>query len=405
MDSSPQPVDPPWHITANGQWRERFESQRAPGFGLAGEADEDHLLNRVALAIEANTRDLAMVVELASGSVVGGRQLPPTQRNVVDVVQGYGEAALARGSQILRLRLGRQPMSLGSSRLVSVRDSTNIRRAFDGLRMTWQQDARQLDAFLLKPVLARPGVLDDAAARTQSLRGLYLTLPSAAPSAGALEVYYLGFRQSTAQFGDQRGTERRHSLGLRWAGSASRLHWDVEAVGQSGRYAQRAIRAWTASFDVSYALSAAPAAPRAGLKLDLISGDHERRGRLGTFNPLFPRLSYFSEANLAAPANLVDVQPSVSATLASHLRITAGWNALWRYSRRDDFYLPPLRAVPLPSDAGRYLGQQWISTLEWRWNARLTAALSAVRFEPGAALREAGGRKGHFVSASIQREL
>jgi hypothetical protein len=179
----------------------------------------------------------------------------------------------------------------------------------------------------------------------------------------------------------------------------------VEAVSQSGRFAQIPLRAWTASFDIIYALSAAPDAPRAGLKLDLISGDHARRGRLGTFNPLFPRLSYFSDANLAAPANLMDVQPNLSAALASHLRITVGWNALWRFSREDAFYLPPLRAVALPSDAGRYLGQQWISTLEWRWDARLTAALSAVRFEPGAALREAGGRKGHFFSASIQREL
>ena len=96
------------------------------------------------------------------------------------------------------------------------------------------------------------------------------------------------------------------------------------------------------------------------------------------------------------------MQPTLSLSLAKDLRVSGSWNVLWRYSRDDAFYLPPMKPVALDESAGRYLGQQWSAAIEWKRLSRLTLAASWVAFRPGSALRQAGGASGHFVFASAQ---
>ena len=51
----------------------------------------------------------------------------------------------------LLLRAGRQEMSFGSSRLVGVRESPNVRQSFDGLRATLGVEGWLVDGFLTRP--------------------------------------------------------------------------------------------------------------------------------------------------------------------------------------------------------------------------------------------------------------
>ncbi|MCR2572501.1 alginate export family protein, partial [Salmonella enterica] len=81
------------------------------------------------------------------------------------------------------------------------------------------------------------------------------------------------------------------------------------------------IRAWTLATDTGLRWTELPLQPRLGLKADIASGDGNLHdGRLGTFNALFPKSAYFSEASLLAPANLMDVQPTL--TLRLHDAVT-----------------------------------------------------------------------------------
>ena len=59
----------------------------------------------------------------------------------------------------------------------------------------------------------------------------------------------------------------------------------------------------------------------------------------------FSAVPNFSEANLAAPANLLDVQPSVTLSLTDHLSCSFSWNALGKCAEADAFYAPPLSGV------------------------------------------------------------
>ena len=67
------------------------------------------------------------------------------------------------------------------------------------------------------------------------------------------------------------------------------------------------IAAWMFGSDVGYSIEALPARPRLGVQANATSGDASPRSPdLQTFNPLFPRGVYFSQANLIGPLNLVE---------------------------------------------------------------------------------------------------
>jgi hypothetical protein len=389
----------------DGQVRERFEASAHPGFGLAHPGSDDYLLNRVLLGAEATAGEhVALTAQVVSGSVTGSAsRMAGTQDDALDVMQLFVDGMFDTADGTLRLRVGRQQLALGAARLVSTRESTNVRRAFDGVRATWTGPRTHLDAFYLEPVLPRTGVFDDTGTG-QSIWGLYLTRDDAQAVPTGFDLYYLGYRSERATFAFETANELRHTAGTRFFGAGRGPDWNLEAAWQWGSFGGSRIRAWTLSSDVGYTLSNWGLKPRLGFKADVISGDLNRDdGTLGTFNPLFPKLPYFSDANVTTPANLLDVQPMLGLVLTNALRVTGSWNVLWRYSREDAFYLPPLKPVTtLGRSAGRYIGQQWSSTIEWKVLSRVTIAAGLVVFQPGSAIRQAGGMSGRFFSTSAQ---
>jgi hypothetical protein len=301
------------------------------------------------------------------------------------------------------VRAGRQEMSFGSSRLVSVRESPNIRRAFDGVRAAWiaSPDAR-IDAFFVQPVLPLSGVFDDKPDPDQAFWGVYGTSPVAGIPALKADLYYLGLNRDNAMFAQGIANEHRHTLGARLFGKANDFDWNVEGAYQFGQFGTADINAWTVSANLGYTFQGVPFSPRIGLNADVISGDRKLHdGTLGTFNPLFPKLPYFSEANLAAPANLIDVQPNLTVTPVKNVTLTIGWNPLWKAAEADAFYGGPA-ITPVAATAGgtgRYIGQQVSTTLTWTPTKHLTFGGTYVSYTPGKRIEQAGGRSGSFAAA------
>jgi hypothetical protein len=69
--------------------------------------------------------------------------------------------------------------------------------------------------------------------------------------------------------------------------------------------------------------------PRLGLQADVASGGGPG-GTLKDFYPLFPKYAYFTEAQINAPINMVDVFPSVTIQPRRDFAVTAGVDFLWR---------------------------------------------------------------------------
>lgn len=391
------------NLSLGGQFRIRPEFSRHPVFGLAAPEHNNGLLIRSFLSADLRLGPyLRTFVEFVSGQAPIWVGTPPgTQLDRLDLQQGYGELTLPAADGKLMIRGGRQEMSFGSSRLVSVRESPNVRRAFDGVRAAWiaAPDTR-IDAFLVRPVLPLAGLFDDKSDPAQAFWGVYGTSPVPGIPALKADLYYLGLNRENARFAQGTADEHRHTIGTRLFGKASGFDWNVEAAGQFGHFGQADIRAWTVSGEFGYSFSDLPFAPRLGFNADAISGDRNLRDNtLGTFNPLFPKLPYFSEANLTAPANLLDIQPNLTLTLLPKVKVTIGWNPLWKQAKADAFYGPAITPVARTAGgAGRYLGHQVSTTLEWSPSEHLTLGGTYVAYEPGDRIRQAGGRSGSFTA-------
>lgn len=395
-----------WTVSIAGELRERVESTRNEIFGLVDANDSDALLHRASLSIEAHRDErsgarLQLISALTSGWD-GDRS--PVQDDSFDVLQAYAYATFAIADATVKLGVGRQELSLGASRLVSVRESPNVRRAFDGMRATWVRDETlQVDAFMLRPVQPQLGAFDDRSSTDQTFSGLYGTFRlDALP--GQVETYYLYMYRRRAAFAQDSASESRHTFGARLAGERNAVDWNIEGAWQWGSFGAATIRAWTLSFDLGYRWRSTALAPRLGLKANIISGDRDLEdGTLGTFNPLFPKLPYFSDANLVTPANLIDLQPNLTIPLAPGVTIATSWNVLWKFARADAFYAPPLTAVPgTDTSRSRRIGQQTSVSIEWQATESLTIAGTYVYFEPGAVARNAGGVHGRFAAGWIQ---
>jgi len=399
--------DSAWTFGLSAEARERFESSRDPVFGLSPADDDDYLLHRVLLTADArHTEGFRAQVQIVSGLSSGWEgQPPPTQDDSVDLLQGFVEQSFGVGDGDLLVRAGRQELSLGSSRLISVRESPNIRRAFDGVRASWSlHSGAHVDAFALRPVSPERSGFDDRSSSAQSFWGLYGTANVPGVEGLKADLYYLGLRREDAEFTQGRATERRHSVGFRLFGERDRADWNIEGVWQWGSFGDASIRAWTISADLGYQWADSPLRPRVGIKMDAISGDRNPADRrLETFNPLFPKLPYFSEANVATPANLLDVQPNFTFNVAREATLSLSWNALWKQAREDAFYAPPLSPVRgTANSVGRAIGTQASLNLDWKLSKRLGLGAAYVHFDPREVTREAGGSSGSFFAIWMQ---
>ena len=396
-----------WSFDIAGELRERFESSNDPVFGLATPAQNDYLLHRAVLSGEIrHGEDIRALVEVVSGLTSGwAGSPPPTQNDPLDLLQAYIEKSLPMAGGQLSLRAGRQELKLGASRLVSIRENPNIRRAFDGVRGTWTRaEGKSVSAFFVRPVQPEGGIFDDRSSSQLRFWGVYATAPVLRSRAWASTRTIWGSIVRMPSSHKVRRASCDIRSGLRAFGEHEGWDWNIEGAWQWGSFGESRIRAWTVSVDAGFEISGVPMSPRIGLKADAISGDRDLHDRtLGTFNPLFPKLPYFSEANLATPANLLDVQPNVRLALTPRLSATVSWNGLWKHQQADAYYAPPLSPVPGTSmTQSRDIGWQASMLIEWQATPDVELAATYVSFEPRSVIEQADGRAGSFFAAWVQ---
>jgi hypothetical protein len=396
---------PSRYLSIGGELRVRGEYVHRPDFGIDLPEDQA-LLGR--LLVHADVRlgpSLRGFVQLGSHFAAwreGGDGL--TDEDRLDVAQAFADVSTDAGNGRMTARGGRQEVTFGSARLVSTRESPNVRRAFDGGRLHWRSDAASIDAFYLRPVELKRGVFDDRADDGQEFYGLYASVPLTQEL--GTDLYYLGYAREDARFSQGTAFEDRHSVGMRLFGEHRGADWDIEAVYQFGSFGTAEIAAWTIAVDAGYTFLESAWSPRLGLKADIVSGDADPRdGHLGTFNALYPKLPYFTEAGLVAPANVLDLHPSIDLVPSPGVAVSLGANMLWRHRRTDAFYAPPLVPIMGLSGSNRYVGTQAEAGVEWQVSRHVEFKAWYVRFFAGDAVRRVGGGNVDFVGASLAWKL
>lgn len=205
------------------------------------------------------------------------------------------------------------------------------------------------------------------------------------------DLYYLGYRRKEATFDQGQGRELRHSWGARFWKASGALDYNVEAVVQTGHFANTDIRAWTIASDTGYPIGAA-GRPRFGLRADITSGDRDRNDdRLGTFNPLFPKGAYFGLIASAGPSNHMDLDPQVTVNPRDGLVMTASWLFFWRRQVDDGIYGIPGNLVRSGQGTrSRLVGPSPGVEVEWQVTEHLSMTGNASLFTAGPFIQESG---------------
>ena len=389
------------YLVTGIELRARNEDNRNNLGSDAPAKDDSYLWLRAMPYSDLHAGRLRIFVQPIATYAVGVSPSPsPIDQTGTDLLQGFADIRVGSGEtgstngNGLTLRAGRQMLTLGTERLVGTRYGPNVPLAFDGLRGLLSLSGATVSLLAVRPVQPGPASFDDRRSRSRSLWGAYATVPGVASGTG-IDLYYLGYRNTTATFGGRTGSELRHSLGARFYGAAASWHWNIEAVAQVGRFADGPIAAWTLGTEIGHAFPDAPLSPDVELRFNIVSGD-KRRGdeRLGTFNALFPKGKYFGELSPVGPTNIISANPRITTALGGGASASLAGMAYWRYSLEDGVYDIPGNLVRAPGTAtARFIGKEVEATLAWQVTPELELSSSLSAFIPGNFIRQTGQAK------------
>jgi hypothetical protein len=133
-----------WYVSLGGEARLRYEYFNHALWGQGPQDHDGYVLQRYMLHADVHLGpQVRFFTQLKSGleeDRTGGPR--PTDKDELDLHQAFVDVMLDTQPTVT-LRAGRQELAFGSSRLVSVRESPNVRQSFDGLRAVVRASAWQ----------------------------------------------------------------------------------------------------------------------------------------------------------------------------------------------------------------------------------------------------------------------
>ena len=383
-------------LSFGGEARERFEAYENEFFSTNPNADSAYFLQRYLFHADYHPTEWLRAFGQLQSSLEDGRPggPRPTDRDSIDVHQLFADATVRTSDDgRLTVRAGRQEMSYGSERLISVREGLNNRRAFDAVRVLYQQPSVKVDAFFSSPVEVDQGAFDDQHIRDVWFWGGYATVPFPRLPGIKLDFYYLGLHNPQASYAQGVASEERHTIGTRFFGRLG--HWDFnhEALYQFGRFGSGDISAWSVATDHGYILDNVWGKPRLGLKAAIASGDSSTNSaNLQTLNPLFPRGNYFTEASLLGPQNFFDVHPCLQLRPFANWTFETGADFYWRESLHDGMYTPGGSVIYKGNPAfARFVGTDFSFVIGWKATRHINISAAYTHFFAGQFIRQNGG--------------
>lgn len=374
-----------WFVSLGGEARLRYENYENPGFGSDPKDENGYLLQRYLFHIDWHIGSRVRVFSQFQSGIESGRNGGPrlTDENLADVHQLFLDTKV---TEHLTLRVGRQELEFASGRLIGASEGLNVRRAFDGARLSWQSSHYVWNLVYARPVLIRARGFD-VPDHAQTMWGTGLTKIK---TDGGIAGYYVALARKRVLYAQGAGREMRHTIGSRiWRTGDVEDH-NIDIIFQTGTFNHATVVAGAISSDWGLTLRARPLKPRLGLRADYSSGDtNPADASLQTFNPLFPNPTYSSRSTLLGPSNLTSATPNVTFTLPMAFRLTLEAPLLWRSSTKDSIYnFAGIPVRPALKSTARFVGSQIGAQLDKSVTRHMDINLSYFRFLPGTYLRQ-----------------
>lgn len=379
------------YLSLGGEARAEFVDFNNEDWGRLGIGGNPFLLQRYSLHGDLHLGNRVRIFgQLRSAWESGRKNGPrPIDEDHLNVQNLFVDIDLIKNTTSrLTLRAGRQELNYGSGRLISVREGPNLRLYFDGAKLMYKKGNFSSDAFAVADSRIGTGVFDNKSTKKINFWGSYNTL--IIPGSGNLELYYLGIDKDNIAFEDGQSDEQRHSLGTRFWKYGGGFIYNLEAVYQFGHFNSGKIKAWTASIDLGYMFEDFKGKPTINLRNDYISGDADKGdGKLGTFNPLYPKGGYFGFSPQVGPVNLIDIHPYATYNITEKILAQADVVFNWRYSLNDGIYRPS-GTLSLASSGSRkrYIGTAFLGNITYSISNFLSSTTGLQYFKTGSFINE-----------------
>lgn len=327
------------YLTFGGESRTRLEYRGEARFGRGPQDDNGDLEQRFRLWADAHiSPNLRVFAELKSGLQADNDAPPgPSDEKRIDVHQAFVETRFPAGDGAVSLRVGRQEIGFGAFRLFDMRDGLNVRRSFDAARLRYVSPTWDAEAFAGYAQNERLEEFDNGMNQDYAFWGLRAArvVPGLVPG-GRLEGLWIHTDRALAVYDSGAAPEQRDTFSARLNGTAHRIDYDLELVGQTGDWGGRGIRAGYVAASAAYALNGT-AKPKLGLRFERATGDDDPTdGKMGTFSQLFGRPVTLNGE--LGRANLTLFGPTLTLQPTPKLALDGSVSGLWRTSDHDGLY-------------------------------------------------------------------
>ena len=217
-------ADPDIRLSIGGEMRYYYQSWSHQNLGASAKDANRNLGQRLRLVTEMRvTPYLRIFSELGHNKEYDATTATPPNRDKLEFQQIFADITVPLGDQALfTLRPGRFEMPLGNGKLVGLRDGTNVRFTYQGVRGTFILKNRlRIDAFAVRPMQLLAGSFDDKANPDRHFNGVTvsaakgLLLPDT-----QIDVYHYDVFNKVAKFALLTGEEHRESWGMRIGGKS-----------------------------------------------------------------------------------------------------------------------------------------------------------------------------------------
>jgi len=377
-----------WYLTLGGEARLRYEGFRNNAFGAGPQTDVGYLLQRYMFHADLHMGGHVRVFAQLQSGLENGRNGGPraTDEDKLEFHQAFIDyKASGDAWHFVTFRLGRQEFEYGSGRLFGASELLNVRRSFDGFRVTGQAGSWTFHGIVAKPAETNAGFFDDSPDNRQTVWGAGAVHPIPHLRGGNASLYYIGYDRKRGQFQGGAGREQRHTLGSRLFGKAGGLEYNEELVYQWGTLAEGPIRAWAAATDTSYVFARMRFAPQPGIRIDAASGDNDPQDkRLESFNPLFPSTAYSGKIGLLGPTNIIDLVPTFRCKPQKRVIVLGEWGIFWRQNINDGIYGISVNLIKNGKlSRARYVANQPDLQVQWLFSRHLTLVGVFTQFRAG----------------------
>jgi hypothetical protein len=289
-------------------------------------------------------------------------------------------------------RLGRQELQYGNQRLISPLDWGNLRRSFDGIKVSADLSDWRIDAFAVRPVVNDIRNLDSWD-QDRDFYGLYAMWKGRQELAADYYFLVLKDDRDTTNSNGQTGRQTVYTLGGRLYGKRGNWDYETEAASQFGTYAGDRIRAWMATAGGGYTFAEANMQPKIGLFYDYASGDSDPTdGTHGTFNQLFPLgHAYFGYLDRVGRQNIHAIKTQLKIKPSKKLTAWADFHTFYVDEDKDALYGANGKKLRTPTSGGSNdIGHELDLTAKYIINRHTSALVGWAHLWPGGFIERTG---------------